>query len=79
MWNTWIIQKKNRTCFPEISAPRRSDASFALKLQVEHHKNDSILVSALGIKAKSQVPLDALHLVYLGITKKLIYGLMNPG
>lgn len=71
--------KKNRTCFPEVSAPRRSDASFALKLQVEHHKNDSILVSALGIKAISQVPLDAMHLVYLGITKKIIHGLMNPG
>lgn len=69
--------KKNRTCFPEFSAPLRTDEDFTLQLQKEHHKYNSILITALDVKAITQVPLDVMHLVYLGITKKIIFCLLN--
>lgn len=69
--------KKNRTCFPELSASLRTDDTFTMQLQKEHHKYNSILITDLHIKAISQVPLDAMHLVYLGITKKIIFCLIN--
>lgn len=69
--------KKNRTCFPEMSAELRTDDNFASKSQIEHHKSDSILITALNIKAITQVPLDSMHLVHLGVTKKIIFCLIN--
>lgn len=66
------IFKKNRTCFPELESTRRTDESFALKTQIEHHNKDNKWVSDLNLKVISQVPLDVMHLVYLGVTKKII-------
>lgn len=60
--------KKNRTCFPE---PRRTDENFILKSQKEHHKKDIQWIRELDLKPISQVPLDAMHLVYLGVMKKM--------
>lgn len=71
--------KKDRTCFPELNAPLRTDESFLNKLQIEHHRLnfDSILVTKLNILPIKQVPLDTMHLLYSGVTKKIITCLMS--
>lgn len=66
----------NRICFPEMSNGLRTDEGFKLKLQVEHHKTESIL-EQLDIGMVSQFPLDYLHLVLLGVAKKLIHLWLN--
>lgn len=41
------------------------------KIQPEHHKGTSILES-LNIDMVKQVPLDYMHLVLLGVTKRVL-------
>lgn len=66
------MTKKDRTCFPELDAPLRTDESFLMKQQPEHHHFDSILVTKMKIMPIKQVPLDTMHLLYSGVTKKII-------
>ncbi|KYN21546.1 hypothetical protein ALC57_06079 [Trachymyrmex cornetzi] len=62
---------ENRVTFPEINARLRSDESFKLKHQEEHHKITSILED-LNIGIITQFPLDYMHLVLLGVMKRLL-------
>lgn len=62
---------ENRVTFPEINAILRSDKSFQLKQQEEHHKMTSNLED-LNIGMVTQFPLDYMHLVLLGVMKKLL-------
>lgn len=65
----------SRLCFPEIDAPLRSDDDFIQKVDDSYHKTN-ITCSLLEIphfKPVSNVPLDYMHLVCLGIMRKLIY------
>lgn len=68
----------NRTCFPDTEIELRTDESFATRLQEEHHKSISALEDA-GIGMVSQFPLDYLHLVCLGIMKKIIELWLSKG
>lgn len=64
-----------RMCFPEINAPLRSDDDFIQKVDDSYHKPD-ITCSLLNIphfKPVSNVPLDYMHLILLGIVRKLLY------
>lgn len=61
-----------RVTFPELHAELRTDASFANMEQKEHHLEKSTLVN-LGIGMISQFPADYMHLVCLGVQRKLIY------
>lgn len=63
--------RQNRMTYPEINATLRSDEIFKLKQQEEHHKITSNLED-LGIGMVTQFPLDYMHLVLLGIVKKLL-------
>ncbi|KAL2081036.1 hypothetical protein ACEWY4_022889 [Coilia grayii] len=65
---TWIA---NRMTFPEIDTPLRSDLSFSNQDDEHHHKGSSVL-SRIGIGMVSQFPLDYMHLVCLGVMRKLI-------
>lgn len=67
---------QNRVCFPEMGTKLRTDESFANRQQKEHHNSDSPL-EQIKIKMVSQFPLDYLHLVCLGVTKKLLDLWMN--
>ncbi|XP_070529838.1 uncharacterized protein [Cardiocondyla obscurior] len=49
----------------------RTDNSFRNRTQPEHHTGNSIL-EKLPIGMVSQIPLDYMHLVCLGVTKRLI-------
>lgn len=65
----------NRICFPQIDAPLRSDDSFIQKIDDSYHKPD-ITCSLLQIpnfKPVTNVLLDYMHLVCLGIMRKLMY------
>lgn len=60
-----------RMCFTETNAQLRTDESFRMRKQTEHHLFDPILEKA-GMGMVSQFPLDYLHLVCLGVMKKLL-------
>ena len=62
---------QGKMTFPNLDAVLRTDESFCLMLQAEHHKGTSPLVD-LGIGLVSQFPLDYMHLVCLGVTRRLI-------
>lgn len=61
----------NRMCFLESNAPLRNDLDFKNRKQVEHHINTSIL-EKLDVGMVSKFPLDYMHLVCLGVMKKLL-------
>lgn len=58
--------------FPEINAPLRTDASFISMADSDHHKGESPL-HQIGVGLVSQFVLDPMHLVYLGVMRKLLY------
>jgi len=62
---------KNHLTYPEVSSPLRTDASFRTRQQEAHHTGTSIL-EKLNIGMVSHFPLDYMHLVCLGVMKKLI-------
>ncbi|XP_070161256.1 uncharacterized protein [Polyergus mexicanus] len=65
----------NRICFPQVNAPLRTDDDFKRKIDENYHKPD-ITCSLLQIphfKPVNDVPLDYMHLICLGIMRKLIY------
>jgi hypothetical protein len=61
----------NRMCFPDLDASLRTDETFNLQLDEEHHQGVSPLTQ-INAGLVSQVPLDYMHLVCLGIQKRLI-------
>jgi len=64
----------NRICFPQVDAPLRTDEDFFRKIDENYHKPD-ITCSLLKVphfQPVTNVPLDYMHLVCLGIMRKLI-------
>jgi hypothetical protein len=61
----------NRRCFPDLDCELRTDSSFRNEIFPGHHKGKSPLLK-LDIDMINSVPLDYMHLVCLGVTKKLI-------
>lgn len=59
-----------RVVYPEVKFSRRTDDSFKMQTDKSHHTGISSLTK-LKIGLVSQVPLDYLHLVCLGVTRKL--------
>lgn len=64
--------QKGRLTFPNHFSSLRTDESFAQMKQKKHHKEKSPLVD-IGIKMISMFPLDPMHLVYLGVMRKLLH------
>ncbi|KAJ8970641.1 hypothetical protein NQ314_001092 [Rhamnusium bicolor] len=74
------IYYNNRVCFPNLENLRlRTDFEFRSKLQEEHHLGTSILESIPNLDMINSFPLDPMHLLYLGVVKKLIVGLWCNG
>ena len=63
---------ENKMTFPETEAPLRTDIAFN-EMEDEDHHNASTPLTQLGIGMVSRFPLDYMHLVCLGVTKKLIW------
>lgn len=65
----------NCVIFPNISAPLRTDTDFRSGLYGDHHKKRSILESVIGLDMINGFPIgDVLHLIDLGVTKRLLHG-----
>lgn len=62
----------NGMCFPDINAYLRTDESFKLHTDDAFHLGNSPLENIEGFAIISQTPLDYMHLVCLGVVKKLI-------
>jgi hypothetical protein len=65
------ITIKNRRVFPEMDEDLRTDFDFRHQLYPNHHIGTSILTE-LDIDMVKNVPLDYMHLVLLGVMKKLL-------
>ena len=61
-----------RVTFPQIDAPLRTDESFRNQTQHRHHKGVSIL-QQLPISMVNSFTIDVMHLVFIGIMKKLLH------
>lgn len=63
----------NSVCFPETANLKlRSDLDFRSKIQPEHHTGTSILEEIPNLDMIRCFPLDYMHLICLGVVKKLI-------
>lgn len=58
--------------FPELDAQLRTDANFADMRDADHHKGPSPLLD-LNIGLVTKFVLDPMHLLYLGVMRKLIH------
>ena len=64
-------QVNKKLTFPNLDAPLRSDESFLHQTQEEHHKGVSPLI-ALNLGLVTCVPLEYMHLICLGVMRKLL-------
>lgn len=62
----------HKIVLPNLSCPRRTDQTFADKLDCTHHIGTSPL-SQLSVGMVSAFPLDYMHLVCLGIVRRLLH------
>lgn len=69
----------NNVCFPDTNFTLRTDKQFRNKVNVEHHTGTSILESIPGLDMINSFPLDPMHLLYLGVVKKLLVNLWVNG
>lgn len=66
---------ENRVCFPNIKFTKRTHNNFLLRSNEEHHITDtmSLIIKVPNINIINSFPLDYMHLVCLGVMKKLIF------
>lgn len=62
----------NCMTFPECNATLRTDDDFVRETDSDHHKSVSPL-TALNIGMITKFVLDPMHLLYLGVMRKLVY------
>ncbi|XP_070159008.1 uncharacterized protein [Polyergus mexicanus] len=60
-------------CFPEMNAQLRIDADFRLRRDENYHIGYSILSEIPNFDLVHNVPMDYMHLVCLGVMRKLLY------
>lgn len=65
------FRSSNRTVFNVVDSPLRTDFEYKMLMDTEHHNGESPL-SVLPMGLVSNVPFEYMHLVLLGVTKKLI-------
>lgn len=62
----------HRITFVDLNQPLRTDESFRNREQPQHHEGISPL-ERLGTGLVSQFRLDAMHLLYIGVFRRLLY------
>ena len=67
---------RDRVVFLNCNCILRTDESFRSRRDEEHHKDISPLES-VGIGMVTQFPLDFMHLVCLGVVRKMLYALIK--
>lgn len=65
---------ENRMCFPQIDAPLRTNDNFRQKIDDSYHKPHTTcsLLKIPYFEPVTNVPLDYMHLICLGIMRKLL-------
>lgn len=63
---------KNRRCFPKLNAKRRTDEDFSNYRDQKYHERRTCLDSIAGLGLVSNVTLDYMHLILLGVVKKML-------
>lgn len=63
----------NKVCFPEINASLRTDLDFRLKTDENFHIGTTIVEEIPNFDLINNIPLDYMHLVCLGVTRRLLY------
>ena len=66
------VHKNKSISFEETNCQLRTDDSFKKRVQIEHHVGESPL-EKLNIGMVSQFPCDPMHLLYLGVMRKLLH------
>ena len=67
-----------RMCFPETDSPLRTNVSFEERIDDEHHKGPNPF-QGINIGMVTQFPIDYMHLVCLGVMKKLLSFWLGKG
>lgn len=65
------VYLKHRMTFPEVNSPQRTDLSFEMMSDEDHHVTKSPLID-VGIGMVSCFPHDYMHLVCLGVVRRLL-------
>uniref|UniRef100_A0A1Y1MBE4 DUF4218 domain-containing protein n=1 Tax=Photinus pyralis TaxID=7054 RepID=A0A1Y1MBE4_PHOPY len=64
---------ENRVCFPQIAnLKHRTNQEFRNKVDEDHHTGTTILESIPGLNMIAAFPLDYMHLICLGVMRKLL-------
>lgn len=66
-----------RVCFPEKEYNLRTDYAFRQKIQEDHHTGVSLIEKLPNFNIIDSFVLDPMHLLYLGVVKKLIHLWIN--
>lgn len=67
------VYESGTVIFPDLNCVPRSDQNFILQSDSDHHKGVSPLARAtFSVGLVSQFVLDPMHLVYLGVMRKLL-------
>lgn len=66
------VYKQNRICFPEINAPKRTDKDFRMQADDSYHISRTLLQEIPDLDFVKDFVLDYMHLVCLGVTRKLL-------
>lgn len=64
--------KRNRICFPEINASKRTDENFRMQTDDSYHISRTLLQKIPDLDFVKDFVLDYMHLVCLGVTRKLL-------
>lgn len=62
----------SRLVFPYVSSANRTDESFRNREDPHHHVRDSIFEHIEDFDMVRSFPVDEMHIVHLGVVKKLI-------
>ena len=62
----------NRMIFEDINYVKRTHEEFKMQSDILHHKGVSILLKLKHFDIINQIPLDYMHLICIGVMKKLI-------
>lgn len=65
----------HRICFPDLNCVKRTHENFISRQNEEHHTDSStlsVLTEIPGIDIIKSFSLDYMHLVCLGVTRKLV-------
>lgn len=63
--------------FKDLQSPLRTNSSFRAKSNNENYLSISLLTQIASLDMVNQFPLDYMHLVCLGVTKKLLLTWMS--